>query len=85
MNSVFILNFKEPYDQNYAIFFYLSGDGIFIWSYFSMRFFFFLSYLTTLGNFEIRIYSRSSRNLTGRLDVISLGKKVSLFYLLGYL
>ena len=52
MNSVFILNFKEPYDQNCAIFFYLSGDGKFIWSYFS-EIFFFLSYLTTLGNFEI--------------------------------
>ena len=52
MNSVFILNFKEPYDQNYAIFLHLSGDGKLIWSYFSMRFFF-LSYLTTLGNFKI--------------------------------
>lgn len=40
MNSVFILNFKEPYDQNYAIFLHLSGDGKLIWSDFSMRFFF---------------------------------------------
>ena len=40
MNSVFILNFKEPYDQNYAIFLHLSGDGKLIWSDFSMTPFF---------------------------------------------